>query len=266
MADARLIAADYGRNAKMAGLSLLARALWPALIGCCDDQGRQRGEPQRIKDDVIPAWGEVDAAAVECALQEYENAGLIYRYRFRDTEETGVGLQVLGWHRHHGRLRYRQPSAIPPPPGWRDRVTALDRDDAKPVSSPDATIRIYCPNCHEVVSARRDGAPNPKWRAFGHERAPGYVCPNCDVELLGWRSPRPKLSVRWRPPEPPTARERIVDALGHCEWSTRDELATTLKLPPKTVSNNLTALIVGKVVVMEREPHRPQAPARYRLA
>lgn len=263
-ARARLIYhPDLSQSRRLASVSLKARALWPALFAACDDQGRCSGDGASIKDQAVPLWDDITVADVEQALQELERVRLILRY----ASSQGTFLQIPDWMRWQGGLPVKNPSPYPPPTGWRDpegrgwrdRVTAK-LTTGKYADRLSAYEQVLCPNCEHTVAPDPYGGPDP----YGRPGRRGWLCPRCVVELLGRKSPRPKIGgLRRRRTQ--RARDQILDALRKApeKWWTRHELAEATELPDKTVANIMTALNKEGQVSVKRGK-KPQDPSRYR--
>ncbi len=224
---------------RVARLGVTGALLWLILITHADDQGRLPGGA--LRERLVPHFGGISVGDVDGALEAMERERLVTRYR---SPMWGALVQIRDWWKWQGGLTYKRPSMYDPPDGWRDRVTA--RLAAGPyVQRMGDGLDAICIACWENVIPRAHGR--------------GWVCPNCDAELLGTRSPRPKVGgVQTRVTG--RARELTLAALATGPL-TKPQLAAATGYSVGTIGNTLPGLQrAGEVVRIRRK-----RPWTYRL-
>jgi hypothetical protein len=120
----KAIICDLQKSKSFGRLSLKAKALWPMLLISCDDQGRGEASPDVVKWYVCPNVPEIAQADIPDLMIEMEAQGMIHLY---EDEEGEPIFQVINWWEYQS-LQWAQPSKIPAPDGWTDRVRYNVRD------------------------------------------------------------------------------------------------------------------------------------------
>lgn len=236
----RILYPEVSASRRVARLGVKGALLWTWLLPHCDDQGRIAGDA--LKERLVPHFEEVTAEDVETALQAMERERLIIRYRGAGQQLT----QIADWWKWQARLTYKRPSYHPAPEGWRDRVTArLALGGYVARLSDGYGIEVLCTNCGCVVAPRAHGR--------------GWVCSECDVELLGTRSPRPKVGgMQTR--RTGKARELVLAALAGGP-KTKEQLAAATGYSESSIGTLLPVLRrSGEVLRVSR-----RRPWTYRL-
>jgi len=238
----RILYPSVSDSPRVARLSLTGALLWDYLLVHSDDQGRIAGDASALRERLVPFRGDVTTADVETALEEMARERLILRY----TVYRRPLVQIVDWWKWQGRLGCKHPSVHPAPEGWRDRVTARQEDLGRYIMRMGYGMAVFCPACGHTV------AP------LAHGR--GWTCPECDVELLGWRAPRPKVGGTQTRVTGKT-RALVLAALGRGPL-TKPQLAEATGRAVGTVGNMLTLLCRSKEVIRIRR----KRPWVYRLA
>lgn len=118
MADKRMLSSNIWQDEFFGELSLLDRLLWIGLFSVADDQGRCPLAPPILRSKIFP-WDEtITAAQILDGIRIFEQAGKIVIYQ--DDKGRQI-LQLVNWWRHQN-LQWPQPSSLPAPDGWTDRV------------------------------------------------------------------------------------------------------------------------------------------------
>ncbi len=168
----RVLYGEIFDSRRVARLGVKGALLWCFMLPAADSQGRIHGDAVALRDRLVPHFPEVIAGDVETALEAMVRERLIRRYKVH----RQPFIQILDWWKWNSRLTYKRPSGHPAPQDWRDRVTARYAQGGYVPRIVYGMI-VYCPNCSQTVGP------------VAHGR--GWVCPQCDVELLGTRVRRP---------------------------------------------------------------------------
>jgi hypothetical protein len=105
--------------------AIRAQALFLALQPFVDDQGRLEADPRLVKIRVAGGLA-ISEKQMSAALEAIDQVGLGRLY-----EASGQRiLQLIDWREWNNNLRYHEPSDLPPPTGWTDRVNSW-QDDPK---------------------------------------------------------------------------------------------------------------------------------------
>ncbi len=237
----RVLYRSISDSLRVARLSLVGALLYDYMIAHADDQGRLQGDASVLRERLMPLRGDVTTADVEAGLDGMVRERLTQRYQ---CPVLGPLVQITGWHKWNGRLACKQPSNFTAPDGWRDRVTARVEDAGRYVYRMGGGMAVFCPQCARTVSP------------VAHGR--GWVCPECEVELLGTRAPRPKVGgMQTRV----TGTWELVLAALASGPLTKPELAATTGRSEGTIGNLLPRLQrAGEVVRIRRK-----RPWTYRL-
>lgn len=117
MAKRRMVDDALFVNEKVGNLPPLARWLLIGLYTNADDQGRLSASPALVRAQVL-AFDDITLKQVEEYLGLLEQAGFIQLYE----GEGQRCLQLVAWWQNQDWMQYANPSRLPPPPGWLDRV------------------------------------------------------------------------------------------------------------------------------------------------
>lgn len=173
----RIIYPEVSDSHRLARLTLTGALLWDYLIAHANDQGRlKEGGVGALRMRLMPLRKDVEDADIETALAGLVRERLIVRY---SSDFQGPLIQITDWWKYNGGMVFKHPSSLFAPDGWRDRVTARQQDLGPYVMRMGYGMAVFCPSCGYTV------AP------IAHGR--GWVCPNCEVELLGRSAARPKV-------------------------------------------------------------------------
>ena len=174
----RILYPEVSDSHRLARLTLTGALLWDYLIAHANDQGRlKEGVVGALRMRLMPLRRDVEDADIETALAGMVRERLILRY---SGDFQGPLIQITDWWKYNGRMVFKHPSPLLAPDGWRDKVTARLTTSPYPyVLRLGAGLDVTCTNCSENVIPRPHGK--------------GYVCPSCDVELLGRSAPRPRV-------------------------------------------------------------------------
>ncbi len=238
----RILYPSVSDSLRVARLSLAGALLWDYLIAHADDQGRIVGDASELRERLVPLRGDVTTADVEAGLEGMARERLILRYR---PPAMRALVQIRDWHKWNARLTYKHASYLTAPDGWRDRVTAKQEEMGPYVMWMGDGMAVFCPSCGRTVAPRAHGR--------------GWVCPNCDVELLGTRSPRPKVGGMQTRVTGRT-RDLVLAALASGPL-TKPQLAAATGYSVGTIGNTLPGLQRGGEVVRIRR----KRPWTYRL-
>ena len=241
----RIVYPELSDSRRVARLSITGALLWTWLLPHADDQGRLAGDAAALRDRLVPHFAEITAEDVETALQAMEREHLVLRYVVHRQHL----IQISDWWKWQARLKYKRPSYHQAPDGWRDRITVRIPQGGY-VARLSADMSVLCPNCSYTV------APSPYgglvWSETPGKR--GWVCPQCDAELLGTRSARPKVGgMQTR--RTGKARELVLAALASGP-QTKGQLAVATGYSESTIGTLLPVLRgSGDVVrVSKRRP------------
>ncbi len=118
MATRRMITSSIWTDEWFGELPPEEMLIWIGLFSrMADDQGRLRDSPLLLRANLFPFREDITSQQVDEALQRFEADGRIRRY----TVDGRALIQLLGWWEHQHR-QWAQPSELPPPEGWEDRV------------------------------------------------------------------------------------------------------------------------------------------------
>lgn len=92
-------------------VGLFAQALYPLLVACSDDFGRQQADAFTVKHAVWSTAPEPEAT-FEAAMDAMQHVGLIERYQAKG----GIYLQIVDFEAHQQGLHKRTDSKFPEPP------------------------------------------------------------------------------------------------------------------------------------------------------
>lgn len=241
----RIVYPSVSDSLRVGRLGVTGALLWLLLIPQCDDQGRVEGDPSKLRERLVPHIEGVSTEDVETALLAMACERLIVRYR-----SWGKPLvQVVDWWAYNSRLVYKNPSYLPAPNGWRDRVTARARtvDGGGYILQLFEGISVECPNCGTIVTPTPHGL--------------GYVCPKCDVELLGRRNSRPKIGGS-QTRVTGKAKRLVLASLAATAPQTKEQLATATGYSISRIGTLLPVLRrAGWIIRVKRK-----GPYAYRLA
>ena len=116
MAKGRLIPTTLNQSSRWGRLEEFDRYLFTYIIVHADDQGRMNAAPAFVKSVALP-WSDASPQKVSEALQRLGEEGYITLYEC-DRDEL---LQINDWWDTQ-KLSWAQPSQLPAPDGWTDRV------------------------------------------------------------------------------------------------------------------------------------------------
>ncbi len=238
----RILYPSISTSPRVARLSLVGALLWDYLIAHADDQGRLLGDASALRERLMPLRQDVTTADVEEGLEGMVRERLILRYR---PPKMVPLIQIADWQKWNARMTYKHVSYLTAPSGWRDRVTARVGDLGPYVQRMVHGMIVFCPSCGRTV--------NPV------ARGRGWLCPNCEVELLGTRNKHPKVGgMQTRV----TGRTRglVLAALGSGPL-TKPQLAAATGRSEATIGNLLPGLRRAGEVVRTRR----KRPWTYRL-
>jgi hypothetical protein len=112
----RMVDAGLWANEKFAELPAMARLLQIGLINLADDQGRRKAHPSYLRSQLF-AYDDVSLGDMTKWLEMIMTNGTIVIY-----EADGKDyLQLVNWWDYQS-LQYAQPSELPCPPEWQDRI------------------------------------------------------------------------------------------------------------------------------------------------
>lgn len=119
MPGKRLINCQIWQDEQFGELSFFEQALWIGLFGACaDDQGRLVDNPRLIRATLWPLK-DVDASEIIQGLAHFNQLDWIVSYE----REGKYYIQIVGWWKNQP-MQWAQPSKLPPPRNWTDRVRA----------------------------------------------------------------------------------------------------------------------------------------------
>lgn len=237
----RIVYPELSDSRRVARLGIVGALLWTWLIPHCNDQGRLQGGASALRGRLVPHFEGISDGDVEAALQAMVRERLILRY---SGDFQGPLIQVTDWWKYNGRMVFKHPSPLVAPDGWRDRVTARLAEGPYVLRLGDG-LDVICPNCGENV------IPQPHGK--------GYVCPGCEVELLGRSAPRPKVGGTQKRASG-RLRELVLAALGQGPL-TKPELAEATGRSEGSIGSLLPGLCREKVIRKTRRK-RPWLYAR----
>lgn len=190
----RMISAGLWSQPAFTNLAPLHRLLWVALITQADDQGRMRAHPGYCRSMCFPL-DDVPVSDVAAGLQALSELGWILIYESAGDQY----LQIASWWKYQ-QMRWAAPSALPPPPGWTDRVryrqgtTVLTAN--WPPSVPHMSATYDAPRPPAVPQASATCTPKDKDKSKDKEKEkdkrreappaprPLDSCPHPEIEVL----------------------------------------------------------------------------------
>lgn len=116
MTKRRMVTSAIWENPKFAAMKYRQQVLLLGLITNADDQGRLRGDPNRIKSLVFP-YSSMSRKTIERDLVPIENNETIVRYK----SDGSPYIQLVNWWVYQ-KSNWAAPSKYPAPQGWRDRI------------------------------------------------------------------------------------------------------------------------------------------------
>jgi len=112
----RMIDSSMWQNEKFTELPICARLLQISLINTADDQGRAKATPKYLKIQVFP-YDDIALDDIQKWLEDSQDNGTIILY----TVDGKQYAQHTNWWKYKS-LQYAQPSQVPRPEGWQDRI------------------------------------------------------------------------------------------------------------------------------------------------
>lgn len=163
-------------------LSWFAQVFFHRLTVVCDDYGRFDARPKILKSRLFPLRDDVDAAAINTAIQALHKAGLIQLYHVEDKPY----LYLTTWNKYQ-RVRAKR-SKFPPP---EDACRQLPADDGNCPRNPIQSNPnpIQCESGSDTAAAGRLCRDYEKY--FGNlpraavEDIQGYLNEGMEEGLLG---------------------------------------------------------------------------------
>lgn len=200
----RSIFPEMCNSRSLARCGVLANALWPRILVCCDDQGRMAGSAGDVLGECFPKMlARVKLRDIEAALEELSAERMVRIYEAQGEQY----LQVVAWWRWQHYAKRAYPSRFPAPEGWTDYVYGRIGDE----------IATYREAVGKEPRKRKDVVPDEPdlgdWPAPDEPHGDDYVAapgPQDGAKVTPrWRQGDASVAPAWRHDMDPPARARF---------------------------------------------------------